>query len=122
MPDSGELANGFGWGTFSVIVCIVIALLVTCIVGKSSRYPELVCLLSMIIPISLFIFFFFVPKGNQSSQFTDSFYAAKVVAIILGCITATSAIFCLVGHHIFNGIKAIRISSQLEMERDKQRV
>jgi K+-transporting ATPase A subunit len=40
MPDSGELANGFGWGTFSVIVCIVIALFVTCIVGKSSRYPE----------------------------------------------------------------------------------
>ncbi|CAD8182874.1 unnamed protein product [Paramecium pentaurelia] len=118
-------ALGLGYGTIAILAGFVLALLITFFFGRSTRSPELVCLLTMLIPIILIIIFTASPKKSQiltDSDQVDSYLPVVIFAMVFGIVSALGALLCILGHYYFQGLRAIRISSQLEMERDKQKL
>lgn len=84
--DSGTRVLGIGYGSFLIIISIVIGVLI-CIFAQTTNHPEIYSILSLILPLFFILFFVFIPKqssdSSQSSTTTDSSFIPHVIFTIL---------------------------------------
>jgi hypothetical protein len=76
---------GIGYGSFIIIISIIIALLI-CIFAQTTRHPEIYSILALILPLFFILFFVFMPKKASSISIittTDSSFIPHIIFTIL---------------------------------------
>lgn len=84
--NSGTRLAGIGYGSFLIILSIVLGILI-CIFAQTTTRPEIYSLLAVILPVFFILFFIFVPKKSSgtttTSTTTDSSFVPHIIFTIL---------------------------------------
>lgn len=86
--DSGTRVLGIGYGSFIIIVSVIIWIII-CVASRSTQKPELYSLLGALLPLFFVLFFVLTPKvsqQSQNSQISDSNFVPHIIFVILALI------------------------------------
>jgi len=113
----GQLIFGVGVGVFAIGLGGIIAILI-CIAGLATPYPLLVAFIAVLIPIILFLIFYFAPTVSSSAEditsqtdVTDTSFGWRVAFFVFGCLGMLISLLFLFLESCMTSLKAPRVDS-----------